>query len=138
MADTVGGEIELREAFERVAEVMKSAPTPYSRLGDDDKIREANFAFCRLLGRAETDEEVERLKKIKFRELCAPESIGTYDEVERKRKNHEPVKPYPLTLLTKDGRTKVMVVVHSAAIPSASPGQAGLPETFGIMLLQQG
>jgi PAS domain-containing protein len=134
LAEFVGREIELREAFEKVAEVMYHSPTPYSRLGADDKIQNANLAFCELLGRDATDDEIQRLKKVTFRTLCAPESLAMYDEIQKKRTNHEPVDPYPLTLVAKGG--KRLVMIYSAAVPSAIPDQTGLPETFGVALIQ--
>jgi PAS domain-containing protein len=134
LTDTMGREAELREAFDRVSTVMYACPTPYTRLSPDDKVRDANPAFCQLLGLTVTRESLENIHNTTFRSLIAQEDLAKYDDVQARRKKGEPVEPYALTLSSPHG--KRIVMIHSAAVPSARHENTQLPETFGIAVEQ--
>jgi PAS domain S-box-containing protein len=112
--------------FKGVDAVMEACPTPYTRLNKDDQIIAANQAFRTLFGLTELTTHD------KLKEFCADEeSREQYDRVENDRKKRRPVTPYELTLRSRDGSTR-RVIVHSAAAPSEI--RNSLPDTFGIML----
>jgi PAS domain S-box-containing protein len=95
-------------------------------LDKDDQIIAANQAFRTLLGLTELT------RQDKLKEFCADdESRQQYDRVENDRKKRQPVTPYALTLRSRDGNAR-KVIVHSAAAPSEI--RNSLPDTFGIML----
>jgi PAS domain-containing protein len=112
--------------FKGVDAVMEACPTPYTRLDKDDQIIAGNHGFRTLLGLTEITEH-DTLK-----EFCADEeSREQYDRIENDRKKRAPVAPYALTLKSRDGSAR-RVIVHSAAAPSQI--RNSLPDTFGIML----
>jgi PAS domain-containing protein len=124
---------ELTVALEAVAEVMTCSPAPYLRLDSQDRIKDVSASFCALVGTAPTSENVAAVKLTTFRSYCADAlSQAEYDRVESKRRKGLSVEPYTLELRKKDQST-VRVRVHSAALPTE---QAGLPETFGILVEQ--
>jgi PAS domain-containing protein len=130
---------ELEDAFAQIAEVMKRAQTPYSRLLSDDTIADANFAFCRLVGLAESDLSLNKLKTMKFSELIDEndnESQTKYAEVELKRKKGESVVPYRLKLRRYDQVQSVTVWIYAGAIPATKAGRDDMPETFGVAIAQ--
>ncbi len=117
---------EYEEAFRRVAEVMVYSPTPYARLGSDDKILDVNAAFSNLVG---YDADV--LRGSTFASYVAAESKVKYGEVQSLREAGKHVDPYSITLLDANG-SLVQVTTVSAAVPAGAPGE--LPQTFGILL----
>jgi PAS domain-containing protein len=119
----------LRSAFAEVGAVLWDAPTPYTLLGGDDKIRDCNRAFCDLLKRDSTV-----LMTMKFRDLVTENDKTKYDLISSKRLKSELVEPYLLSFETGTGET-VSRWIASAAVPSLNEGATNkLPETFGVLL----
>jgi len=133
---TVRSKREYQEAFSQVAGVMYLSPTPYVRLDSEDHIVDCSLSFCEKLGYPPNGNSVKDMQKHTFGSLCADEkSINQYKTVQQARAKGEKVEPYPLNLRGKDDLV-VAVSVCSAAVPSASKGL--FPETFGIILDQDG
>jgi hypothetical protein len=133
---TVRSKKEYQEAFSQVAKVMYRSPTPYVRLDSHDRIVDCSLSFCGKLGYPPNANSVKQIRNQTFGSLCADEeSIDQYETVQRSRAAGERVKPYPLKLRGKDDLI-VPVIVSSAAVPSPSRGL--FPETFGIILDQDG
>lgn len=124
---------EYESAFNRVDRVMYKSPIPYCRLGSDDKIKDANPAFCKIMGyNPHLFEELQQLKGTKFISLCADEaSADKYLNIEERRKNGLPVQPYVLKFKSKTGKIRNLIVV-SDQFPFSLQGK--LPETFGLLL----
>jgi hypothetical protein len=133
---TVRSKKEYQEAFSQVARVMYGSPTPYVRLDSKDQIVDCSLSFCEKLGYPPNANSVSKMGKHKFGSLCADEkSIKQYKTVQQARAKSDRVEPYPLNLRGK-GDLIVPVMVSSAAVPSTSKGL--FPETFGIILDQDG
>ena len=127
---------EYQEAFSQVARVMFRSPTPYVRLDAKDKIVDCSLSFCEKLGYPPTSHSVEEMRQHKFGSLCADQkSIDQYKKVQQARARGEVVDPYPLNMRGKS-ELIVPVIVSSAAVPSS--GKGSFPETFGIILDQEG
>jgi len=118
-----------RTAFEEVAKLMEKSPIPYLHLDSQDRIRYASDSFKLLIGWPAEDDDL--LSRTTLAELLADDSKRKYDDVEEKRRRHEPVKDYVLFLKHRNGAS-IKVHVFSAAIPNSEGGS--LPETFGILL----
>jgi PAS domain-containing protein len=130
---TIRKKKEYELAFQRVATVMNSSPTPYVKLDAKDQICDCNASFLKKLGWSEFPQSFEKLKEFKFRSLCADdESERIYDTVEANRAKGKAVPPYALKLRRFDG-SSVSVKVVSAAVPSSVQKET-MPETFGILL----
>jgi len=118
------------KAFDEVDRVMQHSPTPYLHLDSEDHIRWASDSFKKMIGWKSADELLARMK---FADLLDRVSQRKYEEVAERRRNHDPVDSYFLTLKPVDsGLPHVRVQVFSAAIPDSEGGTQ--PETFGILL----
>jgi PAS domain-containing protein len=124
---------EWQESFQEISKVMYSAESPYARLDADDRIINANLAFCEFLNLPRSDQSIEAIMKRTFQSFIAPQSSGVYAEVQRKRRDNLEVDSYELVFRRDDG-TEARARIFSAKVPSSKASRTALPETFGILL----
>jgi PAS domain-containing protein len=119
------------EAFNRVDEVLYGAPTPYCRLDANDEIVDCNTAFCALLKMPADNQSVQSVKGVSFESRLAQRSIGTYHDVQERRRKGKEVAPYTLYFRCADG-SEVEGRVTSGVIPGQTAKE--LPGTFGVVI----
>ena len=120
---------DFEEAFNRLHTMMEDAPIGFVRLDSEDRIITFNQRFKEMLSYEEKD--IDYLFNKKFRDLCADEeSKFSYDEVQKRRAERKPVKPYSITMFDYN-RHKILVDIYSAAMVADMPKE--FPSTFGLV-----
>jgi hypothetical protein len=126
-------------AFTQVAEIMKRADTPYTKLSSTDRITDVNIAFCKLLGLPEEDSSIQYIKGQTFRDLIDQDdqkSLDKYTDVEKQRKAGERVDSYVLHLKLPNNKQakSVKVRVYAGVVPTTQNSPNEFPETFGVAI----
>jgi PAS domain-containing protein len=127
---------EQEKAFDRVREMMESAPVAYSRLDEKDRFVDVNDALIHLFGFDSVAEGRKSLVGQRFADWLADDvSQNLYADITEKRKKGQGIGPYVVKLWRAGRKESQSVKVYAAPVPGPRSSPKDAPQTFGILEL---
>lgn len=126
---------EQERVLNKVASIMRDAPTPFCWLDEHNQFRFANLSFITLLG-YETLEDLKKHPcgfKRTFREMLDIQDQAAYDAILKRSAQEIPTDRYAVRVRTKAGRY-LRVDVHGERMPFGGVWRNEGPHRFGVFL----
>lgn len=122
---------EMNQVLINMSQVMDYATTPFVWLDENNEFKAANLSFLNTVGY----DNINDLKNHapRFKDLVAPESLPTYEEILALSGKGEPTPEYWIKIVTAKHK-KISVLAHGERIPYPTLGRKREPHRFGVLL----